>query len=299
MARKYSDTVLFRANRYSDTTKQIKRFIYESVLSTGYAPKVKEIVDAFNLSEQQVRESLHDLEGGVIVALQNEQHAHIGKFMGQKLPEDALLPEVGEIYYARPFANFKNHHRVFVDGEQKWYGECPVECTTISYFFPGKEVIVRSIAHDTGETIEIIGKDGDLLDYTPRSLRIYWGTPFGIWLSTKGHEGDFIFPCDKNYFFSSEEGYNEWRNARPAEKGQIFTPVMVNHLLRMYNYGHERFDYQYHLPLLRILLAAWTVGIFRIKMCFPIPNPFFLSMIKFFKDLRKYGYKWFLDVKLW
>jgi DNA-directed RNA polymerase specialized sigma subunit len=108
MAKKYGDTVLFRINRFSDTTKQIKRFIYESVLSTGFAPKVDEIVEAFGLPEQQVRESLHDLQGGIIIALQNEQHAHIKEFMGQKLPEDAVLPEVGEIYYARPFANFKN-----------------------------------------------------------------------------------------------------------------------------------------------------------------------------------------------
>ncbi len=83
-------------------------------------------------------------------------------------------------------------------------------------------------------------------------------------------------------------------------KGQIFTPVMLNHLLRIFNYGHDRFDYQYHFPLLKILLASFTVGIIRLKMVlFPFPNPFFLSMAKFFRDLRKYGYKLFLDVKLW
>ncbi|MDY6974164.1 MAG: organomercurial lyase [Thermodesulfobacteriota bacterium] len=299
MARKYSDTVIFRGNRFSDTTKQIKRFIFESVLSTGYAPKVQEIVEYFNLSEQEVRDSLHDLQGGIIVALQNEQHANIDKFMGQKLPKDAVLPKVGEIFYARPFANFKNHHRVFVGEEQRWYGECPIECMTISYFFPGQEVIVRSIAHDTGEAIEIIGKDGELLDYTPKSLHLYWGTPFSSWLSTKGYEGDLIFPCDKNYFFSSEENYNKWRKAQTGEKGQIFTPVMINHLLRMFNYGHERFDYQYHFPLLKFILASYTIGVYKIKMGIPIPNPFFLSIIKLIADLRKYGYKSFLDVKLW
>ncbi len=300
MAKKYGDTVLFRINRFSDTTKQIKRFIYESVLSTGAAPKVAEIVEEFKLPEAQVRESLHDLQGGIIIALQNKDHTRIDEFQGQKLADDVVLPELGEIYYARPFANFKTQHRIYVDGEQKWYGECPVECTTISYFFPGKEVTVRSIAHDTGEPIEIVGRDGELLDYSPRSLRIYWGKPFGAWLSTKGHEGDFIFTCDSNYFFSSEKGYNEWKRSRPHEKGQIFTPVMINHLLRIFNYGHERFDFQYHFPLLEILLAAFTTGIIRLYMVvIPVPNPFFLSMVNFFRDLYKNGYKLFLEVKPW
>ncbi|MCD6571128.1 MAG: hypothetical protein J7L53_10540 [Deltaproteobacteria bacterium] len=202
---KYSDTVLLHVSKFSDTTKQVKRIIYSSILDTGFAPKVADIAKELDISKEIVLDSLHDLEGGIIIAMQNEQHTNIKEFMGQKLPDDCVLPNVGEIFYARPFANFKNHHRIYVDGEQKWYGECPVECATISYFFPGKEVAVRSVSHLTSEPIEIIGKDSQLLDYTPKSLRIYWGRPFGQWLSTKGHEADFIFPCDGNYFFSDEE----------------------------------------------------------------------------------------------
>jgi len=296
---KFSDTVLFHVNRYSDSTKQIKRFIYESVLDSGRAPKVATICTEFGLPEDTVRASLHDLEGGIIIAMQNPQHLHLHEFMGQELPADSTLPELGEIFYARPFANFANHHRVFVDGEQNWYGECPVESVTTSYFFPGKEVRVESVCHQTGVPVAVTGRDGLLLDYEPKSLRIYWGKPFGQWLSTKGHEGDFIAPCDENYFFSSEEAYEAWRQSHPWEPGQIFTPVQIHHLLRLFNYGHERFDFQYHFPVLRLLVASVTAGLFRWRMLVPVPNPFFLSMGKFLRDVYRYKHKLFLDVKPW
>ncbi|MGC9325747.1 MAG: organomercurial lyase [Desulfomonilia bacterium] len=296
---KYSDTVLFNVTRYSDTTKQIKRRIYESVLETGFAPKVADIARELGIDEEVVRKSLWDLEGGIIVAVQNKQHLNIREFMGQKLPNDCTIPELGEIFYARPFANFKNHHKIYVDGDQKWYGECPVESVTISYFFPGKEVRVESVCHQTGEPVAIVGRDGLMVEYIPKSLRIYWGRPFGQWLSTQGHEGDFIYPCDENYFFSSEEAFNEWRNLHPQEPGQLFTPIQIYHLLKIFNYGHERFDYQYHFPLIRLLLAFVTAGLFRWKMLVPVPNLFFLTIVKLIRDAYRNNYKPFLDVKLW
>ena len=296
---KFSDTVLLHINRYSDETKKIKRRIYESVLDTGRAPMVSAISQELDLPEDSVRKSLHDLEGGIIIAMQNEQHLHLKEFMGQRLPDDCVLPGKGEIFYARPFANFKNHHRIFVDGEQKWYGECPVEMVTASYFFPGKEVRVESVCHETGTQVAVTGRDGLLLDYQPKSLRIYWGRPFGQWLTTKGHEGDFIFPCDMNYFFSSEEAYEAWRKRNPKEPGQLFTPIQIYHLLRIFNYGHERFDFQYPFPLLRLLPTFFTAGLFRWWMLLPVPNLFFLSIVKFFRDIYRTGYRLFLDVKAW
>jgi hypothetical protein len=296
---KFSDSVLFHVNRYSDSTKQIKRFIYESVLDSGRAPTVAAIGTEFGLVEEAVRASLNDLEGGIIVAMQNPRHLHLHEFMGQKLPEGSVLPALGEIFYARPFANFANHHRVVVDGEQKWYGECPVESVTISYFFPGREVRLESVCQETGEPVTVTGMDGLLVDYQPKSLRIYWGRPFGQWLSTRGEEGDFIAPCDENYFFTSETAYEAWRKSHPGRPGQIFTPVQIHHLLRLFNYGHDRFDFQYHVPLLRLFTAAVTAGLFRWTMLVPIPNPFFLSLGKFLRDVQRYNRKLFLDVKPW
>ena len=92
---KFSDTVLFHVNRYSDTTKQIKRFIYESILDAGCAPKVAAICTEFGLPEATVRASLHDLEGGIIIAMQNPQHLHLHEFMGQKLPDAQRAARAG------------------------------------------------------------------------------------------------------------------------------------------------------------------------------------------------------------
>jgi len=55
----------------------------------------------------------------------------------------------GEIFYARPFAAFRNHYPIWVDGQQKWWGECAVECCGLSAMFPGREVVVRSICRQT------------------------------------------------------------------------------------------------------------------------------------------------------
>ncbi|MBW1893495.1 MAG: hypothetical protein JRI91_07360, partial [Deltaproteobacteria bacterium] len=64
---KFSDTVLFHVSKYSDTTKQVKRCVYESVIDTGFAPQVARIAQELDVSEDVIRESLWDLEGGIIV----------------------------------------------------------------------------------------------------------------------------------------------------------------------------------------------------------------------------------------
>jgi DNA-directed RNA polymerase specialized sigma subunit len=66
---KFCDTVLLHVNRYNDETKQIKRRIYESVLDSGRAPTVAEICKDLSLPQETVRKSLHDLDGGIIIAL--------------------------------------------------------------------------------------------------------------------------------------------------------------------------------------------------------------------------------------
>jgi len=102
-----------------------------------------------------------------------------------------------------------------------------------------------------------------------------------------------------NYFFNSEEAFDEWKKLHPKEPGQIFTPIQIYHLLRIFNYGHERFDFQYHFPLLKLALTFVTAGLFKWKMLVPVPNLFFLSIAKLMRDLYRYNYRLFMDVKLW
>ncbi|MDY6932726.1 MAG: organomercurial lyase [Spirochaetota bacterium] len=277
---------------YSDTTKRIKKLIFDTVIETGFAPKVDEIVNEMKVSEDEIRSSLHDLEGGIIIALQNENHAKIKTFMGEKLPKDAVLPEIGEIFYARPFSNFKNHHRVYVDDEQKWYAECSLEATSLSNFFPGKEVVVQSVCAHKKEKVELIQRDGILIDYKPKGLLIHAGLPLRKWLS----EGDLIAPCDNNRFFSSRESYFEWKRKHEDIKSCLMHPIEANRLIRVIAYGRTRFDYRMYLSLRKFILQYPTMGI-TTKYIFP--KPYWLPGPGLIKNFIKHKYKPFIEFRLW
>jgi hypothetical protein len=280
---------------YSDVTKRIKKLIYDTVIETGFAPKVDEIADEMKVSKEVVTSNLHDLEGGIIIALQNEAHAKINTFMGEELPGDAALPEVGEIFYARPFSNFKNHQRVYVNDEQKWYAECSLEAPSLSNFFPGKEVIVRSVCAQTKEPVELIQKDGILLDYKPKGLMIHAGLPLRKWLS----DGDLIAPCDNNRFFSSKDAYYEWSKYHKDIKGYLIHPIEANRMIRMIAYGRTRFDYRLRLPLLRFIVQFPSMGI--TKNFFGVPlffNTYWLPGFSLIKNMVKYKYKPFIEIRL-
>jgi len=281
--------------KFSDTTKRIKKYIYDSVIETGFAPKINEIVDEIKVAKEVVLSSLHDLEGGVIVALQNEAHANIKTFMGEKLPKDSVIPDIGEIFYARPFSNFMNHQKVYVNGEQKWYAECALECVGLSNFFPGKEVIVRSVCSYTKDPVELVGRDGVLLDYKPKGLLIHVGKPLRRWLD----ENDLIAPCDNNRFFSSKDAYLEWHESNKEITSCLIQPIQANRMIRMIAYGRPRFDYRLRVPILKMIAQFHTIGITKSLMGIPYINPFWLPGPKLIRNFYKFKYKSFIELGLW
>ena len=280
---------------YTDTTKRIKKIIYDTVIETGFAPKVSMIADNIKISIEEVRTSLHDLEGGIIIALQNEAHANIKTFMGEKLPKDAVLPEVGEIFYARPFSNFKNHQRVYVNGEQKWYAECSLESASLSNFFPGKKVIVKSLCARTREPVELIQKDGILLDYRPKGLLIHAGLPLRKWLAG----GDTIAPCDNNRFFSSREAYYEWKKDHEDIISCLMHPIEANRMMQIFAYGRTRFDYRFRISLAGIMARYPSMGITKNILGIPFFNFFWFPGIGLIKNMIKNKYKPFVEFRLW
>lgn len=94
-------------------------------------------------------------------------------------------------------------------GKQNWYAECAVEACAISNMFPGKEVTVNSICRQTGEPVEIVQRDGKVLFYSPRTLRVHFGFPMINFFD------DLVGWCDFNSFFSSEEATQEWHKTHP------------------------------------------------------------------------------------
>ena len=135
-----------------EIAKQVRMTIMNQVISDGFAPTRAEIQKKHGLSDEELDSIFKDLEAAIIIAVQRESHVGLTEFHGELLDEP--LPGAGEVFYARPFANFKSPHKIWVNGEQKWYGECAVESCLISIMFPGQEVVVRSICQQTKEPVQ-------------------------------------------------------------------------------------------------------------------------------------------------
>ena len=181
----------------SERARQVRKSIMDHTRGEGVVPTTAELCRELGLSADDLAVDLLNLEAAASVARQDSAHAGLTQFQDETLDEP--LPPLGEIMYARPFAAFKNHYQVWVDGEQKWFAECAVEACSISAQFPGKEVTVRSVCRQTREPVELVGRDGVLLDYSPATLRVHLGYPL------RTLPARIVGWCDYNSFFASED----------------------------------------------------------------------------------------------
>jgi len=277
---------------FSETAKQVRKSIMDQVLAEGSVPKRPELCREHSLSMDELGLVLKDLEAGIVVAVQNEAHHGIESFQEEKLSEPA--PDVGEIFYARPFASFKNHYRIAVDGEHKWHGECAVEVCGVSAMFPGKEVVVSSVCRQTKAPVELVGKDGVLIDYSPKTLRVHFGIP------VRYMPDDPVGWCDYNSFFSSEEAVDEWRKSHPAIKGITRDPVTTSNFVGLVGKGRLDYDYKFKMPLLRVLFAGKKYGFTRPLpgLGWHVPDPFWAPTLHTFTEARRKGYKNLIGVSL-
>ncbi len=274
--------------RLSETAKRVRQRIMDRILADGTCPKVAEISRELSLSREELDRILKDLEAAICVAVQTDSHAHLESFQEEKLLE--AVPEPGEIFYARPFASFKNHYPVWVDGEQRWYGECAVEACGVSAMFPGREVIVRSVCRQTKEAVQLIGRDGVLLDYSPKSLRVHLGFPL------RYMPDDAIGWCDYNSFFSSEEAAEEWRKSHPRINGITRDPVAISNFVSIIGKGRLEYDYQPTLPILTVLRHLKRYGLTKPLpwLGWHVPDPFWMPTPHMLMEMRRKGYKSFI-----
>jgi len=275
-----------------EEAKQVRKMIMDQVLADGTVPKTAEISEAFSVTGEELARILKDLEAAIVVAVQNPAHAGIEYFQEEKLEEP--VPEVGEIFYARPFASFNNHYKVEVDGQQKWYGECAVEVCGISAMFPGKEVKVKSVCRYTKEPVELIGKDGVLLDYSPKTLRVHIGIPL------RYMPDDAVGWCDFNSFFSSEEAVKKWNKKHPNIKGVTRDPETVANFVSLVGKGRLDYDYQFKFPILRYLFQGKKYGFTKPLpgVGIPVPDPFWIPTLHTLSEAKRKGYKPFIGVSL-
>lgn len=267
----------------SDDARAIRRRIMAEVLGRGTAPSIGELLIEFSMSEEELAPLLRDLEGAICVARQDEEHAASGTFQDEVLTEPQ--PPLGELVYARPFATFKNHYAITVGDQQKWYAECAVEACAISGQFPGAEVIVDSVCRQTKQPVRLIGRDGLLVDYSPRTLRVHLGYP----IREMPHR--VVGWCDYNSFFATEEAAHQWKSEHPEINGITRSPEEMARLITgSIAEGRHRYDYQPNLPVLTLARRTRRMGLTRTtRLGFHVPDPFWLPTPKMLSSWRRNG----------
>lgn len=276
----------------SVTARTLRHRIMTQVRTQGTVPSIAELTDEFGLSDQQLATELHALEGAICVARQDEEHAGSMVFQDESLTTPQ--PALGELVYARPFATFPNHYPITVDGEQRWYAECAVEACAISGQFPGSEVVVESRCRQTGQPIRLVGRDGILLDYAPKTLRVHLGYPL------RDMPTRVVGWCDYNSFFASEEAVEQWRQEHPEINGVTQSPEeMSRGITELLGKGRLDYNYQPDFPLLTLVTKMRRFGLLRpTRLGFPVPEPFWMPTPKMVLDWKRLGHGNFFRVHL-
>ena len=136
-------------------------FILRFIVENGEAPHYTEMARELGISPAEGRELLHDL-------------------MGQGLP-NWVFPGTDLIASFAPFNNLPTHYRVSVDGERKWFAQCGLEATAISWLFPGKTVEIDAPCLHSGEDMHIAMCDGVIEEATPDGIHFYVDRPIKKW----------------------------------------------------------------------------------------------------------------------
>lgn len=89
-----------------------------------------------------------------------------------------FTPEADTLASWAPFSNIPNQHRVTIDGQQKWFGQCGAEVLATPLMFPGKEVWIESHCPQTGEVIRVRIRDSELVDLSPPTAVVLINQPF-------------------------------------------------------------------------------------------------------------------------
>jgi hypothetical protein len=276
----------------TETARQIRKRIMDQVLSDGTAPTCAELREDLGVSTRQLSSDLRDLEAAICVAIADQAHAGLKEFQDEPLEQQ--LPAAGEIFYARPFAAFKNHYPVWVDGQQHWYAECAVEACAISAQFPGAEVIVRSVCRQTKQPVELLGRDGILLDYSPKTLRVHLGHP------VREIPNSIVGWCDHNNFFASEDAARQWAQAHPDVKGITRDPEsLARAITEVIGNGRLEYSYQPPVPVLKMLRNLHRYGFTRrTRVGLPVPDPFWLPTPSMLREWKQQGLKNFFRFSL-
>ena len=69
-----------------------------------------------------------------------------------------------------PLSGIPTHHRIAVEGQQKWFAQCGFEALAVCYLFPGKAVRIEDSCLDCNRSIVIEMRDGEVLSAEPSGI---------------------------------------------------------------------------------------------------------------------------------
>jgi hypothetical protein len=109
-----------------------------------------------------------------------------------------------------PLSSIPTHCRIAVDGVARWYAICAVEALAVSWLFPGQTVTITSPCLDCNGPVQIVMRDGLLLDVTPDTAVVHTNIPAARWSE------DWAYGCNLINYFRSAEHVHAWDRFDPT-----------------------------------------------------------------------------------
>ena len=144
----------------SPLAKQVRKYLFDTVLDTGQAPPMVEIMRTLDLSRQQITHVLVELE-------------EVRRAIREPWSENLIQ--------VPPFSNRPTPFRVTVEMDRKWYAHCGVSALGVSQSFPGKQVRVDSYCRDCAEPISITMVDENVVNLEPSTMVLHIELPVRQW----------------------------------------------------------------------------------------------------------------------
>jgi hypothetical protein len=141
--------------------------IMKRMVETGQAPFYTELASSLGLAVEEGRKTLHDLFSSGIAGW--------------------LYPRTDHIVSFAPFNNLPTQYRITIDGRQKWFGQSGFESLAVCWLFPGKTVTVDFPCLDCGEPLQVVLRDGQVLNEEALGYTAYVTVPVWKWFEDIGY----------------------------------------------------------------------------------------------------------------
>lgn len=178
-----------------DTTKAMRKYIFDYFLENSRAPVLEELMGRFGLDRAGAAEALE--------ALETAHHV-------------IRVPGTDRILMANPFSALATPFRVKVDSKA-YFGACAWDSVAYHVML-GKDTEVDSYCHHCAEPIRIRLSGGRVSSSVPESPLVHLALPAARWWE------NIVITCANNMvFFSSQGHFDSWSAENPNPDGFVLS----------------------------------------------------------------------------